>query len=132
VFFVGHLGGECRPKVFPIGKGNEGVVQDGKDNPRQTYSWALRGRDYKDGTNFIRTNKPDTQKGGNKPNHTNIIRRTPYSNDMRIRRLTPTECERLQGFPDGWTEGVSDTQRYKVLGNAVTVNVVQAIMEKLL
>jgi DNA (cytosine-5)-methyltransferase 1 len=54
------------------------------------------------------------------------------SSDMRIRRLTPIECERLQGFPDNWTEGVSDTQRYKCLGNAVTVNVIQAIMEKLL
>jgi DNA (cytosine-5)-methyltransferase 1 len=42
-----------------------------------------------------------------------------------IRRLTPTECERLQGFPDGWTEGVSDTQRYKCLGNAVTVSVIE-------
>jgi len=52
--------------------------------------------------------------------------------DRRIRRLTPIECERLQGFPDGWTEGVSDTQRYKTLGNAVTVNVIEAIMEKLL
>ena len=51
--------------------------------------------------------------------------------DMKIRRLTPKECERLQGFPDGWTEGVSDTQRYKTLGNAVTVNVVQAIINKL-
>ena len=51
--------------------------------------------------------------------------------NMRIRRLTPTECERLQGFPDGWTEGISDTQRYKCLGNAVTVNVIQAIMEGL-
>ena len=49
-----------------------------------------------------------------------------------IRRLTPTECERLQGFPDGWTEGVSDTQRYKVLGNAVSVPVVKAIAERLL
>ena len=48
-----------------------------------------------------------------------------------IRRLTPTECERLQGFPDGWTEGQSDTQRYKQLGNAVTVNVVKAVAEKL-
>jgi len=50
--------------------------------------------------------------------------------DTKIRRLTPTECERLQGFPDGWTEGVSDTQRYKALGNAVTVNVIKAIWEK--
>ena len=50
----------------------------------------------------------------------------------RIRRLTCVECERLQGFPDGWTEGLSDTQRYKCLGNAVTVNVIQAIIEKLI
>lgn len=49
-----------------------------------------------------------------------------------IRRLTPVECERLQGFPDGYTEGVSDTQRYKCLGNAVTVNVIKFFGEKLL
>ena len=54
------------------------------------------------------------------------------SSQGRIRRLTPIECERLQGFPDGWTEGISDTQRYKCLGNAVTVNVIQAIGESLL
>ena len=49
-----------------------------------------------------------------------------------IRRLTPKECERLQGFPDDWTNnGQSDTQRYKQLGNAVSVPVVQAIAEKI-
>ena len=48
-----------------------------------------------------------------------------------IRRLTPLEAERLQGFPDGWTEGISDTQRYKMLGNAVTVDVVEAVVKKL-
>lgn len=52
--------------------------------------------------------------------------------NSQIRRLTPVECERLQGFPDGWTEGVSDTQRYKQLGNAVTVNVIEAITKELL
>ena len=46
---------------------------------------------------------------------------------VRIRKLTPVECERLQGFPDNWTQGVSDTQRYKQCGNAVTVNVVEYI-----
>ena len=51
--------------------------------------------------------------------------------NTKIRRLTPTECERLQGFPDGWTEGISDSQRYKCLGNAVTVNVIKAIMDNL-
>ena len=55
---------------------------------------------------------------------------------MRVRRLTPTECERLQGYPDGWTkEGVdgpvSDSQRYKCLGNSVTTNVITAIMERI-
>jgi len=52
--------------------------------------------------------------------------------DSKIRRLTPKECERLQGFPDNWTEGVSDTQRYKQCGNAVTVNVVKEIIKKLI
>lgn len=47
---------------------------------------------------------------------------------VKIRRLTPVECERLQGFPDNWTQGISDTQRYKCLGNAVTVNVVNHIL----
>lgn len=51
--------------------------------------------------------------------------------DARIRKLTPVECERLQGFDDDWTAGVSDTQRYKQCGNAVTVNVVQVVAERL-
>jgi DNA (cytosine-5)-methyltransferase 1 len=54
-----------------------------------------------------------------------------YNTKMGIRRLTPIECERLQGFPDNWTVG-SDTQRYKQCGNAVTVNVIQAIAERLI
>jgi len=49
----------------------------------------------------------------------------------QIRRLTPIECERLQGFPDNWTAGVSDTQRYKCLGNAVTTNVITEIGKRL-
>ena len=51
--------------------------------------------------------------------------------ENKIRRLTPTECERLQGFPDGWTEGVSDSQRYKCLGNAVTTNVISWIIGRM-
>ncbi len=48
-----------------------------------------------------------------------------------VRRLMPIECERLQGFPDGWTEGQSDSQRYKQLGNAVAVPVVEWIGRRL-
>lgn len=44
--------------------------------------------------------------------------------DRRLRRLTPTECERLQTVPVGYTDGVSDTQRYRMLGNGWTVNVI--------
>ena len=49
-----------------------------------------------------------------------------------IRRLTPTECERLMGLPDGWTEGHSDSQRYKLCGNGVVVNVVEEIIKRLI
>jgi DNA (cytosine-5)-methyltransferase 3A len=45
-----------------------------------------------------------------------------------IRKLTPVECERLQSLPDNYTEGVSNTQRYKVLGNAFNVDVVAHIL----
>lgn len=45
-----------------------------------------------------------------------------------VRRLTPTECERLQGFPDGWTGEQADSNRYKQMGNAVAVPVVQWII----
>lgn len=49
---------------------------------------------------------------------------------QRIRRFSPVETERLQGFPDDWTVG-SDTQRYKQTGNAVTTNVVYAVAYRL-
>lgn len=50
-----------------------------------------------------------------------------------VRRLMPVECERLQGFPDGWTDiGQSDSQRYKQLGNAVCVPVAEWIANRIL
>ena len=48
-----------------------------------------------------------------------------------VRRLMPIECERLQGFPDGWTDGQSDSARYKQLGNAVAVPVVEWIGKRI-
>ena len=49
---------------------------------------------------------------------------------LLIRRLTPLECERLQGFPDGWTNipGASDSARYKALGNSVAIPCVEYVM----
>jgi DNA (cytosine-5)-methyltransferase 1 len=49
-----------------------------------------------------------------------------------VRRLTPLECERLQSFPDFWTEGFADSTRYRMLGNAVTVNVIEWIGNRIM
>ena len=57
----------------------------------------------------------------------------PIRNGLLIRRLTPLECERLQGFPDGWTDipGASDSARYKALGNSVAIPCVEFIMGRI-
>jgi len=108
VFIVGHLRGTGRQKVFPIGEGVEIDLYENRNKLSKQY------------TNTLRTN------------YSNGFANETYIEDIEIRRLTPTECERLQGFPDGWTEGVSDSQRYKCLGNAVTMNVVEEIGRKIL
>ena len=53
--------------------------------------------------------------------------------DYVVRRLTPTECERLQGFPTGWTDipGASDTARYKALGNSIALPQWQIIIDNM-
>jgi DNA (cytosine-5)-methyltransferase 1 len=48
-----------------------------------------------------------------------------------VRRLTPKECERLQGFPDDWTADQADSSRYKQCGNAVAVPVVEWIIKRM-
>lgn len=73
------------------------------------------------------------------------LRGNPYNNSdpsmevgmhvqsaMGVRRLTPTECERLQGFPDGWTDWQSDSARYRQLGNAVAVPVAEWIGRRIM
>ena len=57
----------------------------------------------------------------------------PIRNGLLIRRLTPLECERLQGFPDGWTDipNASDSARYKALGNSVAIPCVEFIMSRI-
>ena len=52
--------------------------------------------------------------------------------DLSYRKLTPIECERLQTLPDNYTEGVSNTQRYKMIGNGFTVDVIVHILKQLL
>jgi DNA (cytosine-5)-methyltransferase 1 len=112
VFIVGHTRGSTRPQVFPLG--GDAVYRPG--------SVALIDRSYPSRIREYRSVAPtirDYGSGGNK---------MPLVDGQR--RMTPLEFERLQGFPDSWTEGISDTQRYKCLGNAVTVNVVGAIVSR--
>lgn len=153
VFIVGHFGGEPRRKVFPIfGTDGEDIVQlnQPKHSNDRVYSdtgvsptlntmqggrrqpFVMKKIDRATQTFEIK----DTETAGALTSTMwkgiNALGRTGVKELPRIRRLTPLECERLQDFPDGWTEGLSDTQRYKTLGNAVTVNVVQAVITKLL
>jgi len=93
---------------------------------------TLSARDYKGATDLILW-EPRSQDGTPRIHESGIV---PTLNTAQgrqrqsmvgVRRLMPIECERLQGFPDGWTDGQSDTQRYKQLGNAVAVPVVEWI-----
>lgn len=54
-----------------------------------------------------------------------------FQDDLQYRKLTPTECEVLQTLPKGYTASISNTQRYKSLGNAFTVDVVAHILSHL-
>jgi DNA (cytosine-5)-methyltransferase 1 len=58
-------------------------------------------------------------------------RKTPTNDDF-LRRMTPLEWERLQGYPDSWTAGESNTARWKALGNTVTVNTIQAVAAQMI
>lgn len=68
------------------------------------------------------TNSPTLRTGGSG---------MAVSTSQVVRRLTPVECERLQGFPDDWTEGQADSNRYKQMGNAVAVPVVEWIISRM-
>ena len=151
IFIIGNLRGTSRPKVFPLGESRELSFTQRLDTTPSIS--ALTATDYKGASKQrpnlvvptlqeITKNVSDAQRvydpkgiaktlkglGGGLGAKTGMYK----TGDMKIRRLTPTECARLQGFPDDWHEGVSDTQAYKCYGNAVTVNVVQDIMERLL
>lgn len=157
IYFVGHIRGECRPKVFPV-RENGCIPNKSQAEAQKEGEWVrsknpqsancISARYYKDGSeNLIDTGLNQVGVIGKDSEATRVYdtncartikngggmgaKTGLYEVQSAIRRLTPTECERLQGFPDGWTEGQSDTQRYKQMGNAVSVPVVKSIMEKL-
>ena len=116
IYLVGHLAGRSEPGVFPIRE----VTEDSCKKTRNIYDYSrtiLRG--YKNSSStgsFIKTK------------------------DNKIRYLTEIECELLQGFSENWTQygdyngtikPIAKTQRYKLIGNAVTVDIVELIAKRL-
>ena len=162
VYIVGHLRGSSRPQIFPIGESQKvsdksrEEKRKGSGKVSSTITSNYKRGVHAMGESYIveKANLKELTKNmsmgyrvydssgvsttlralggglGAKTGLYQIVKRSGLNS--QIRRLTPTECERLQGFPDGWTDGISDTQRYKCLGNAVTTNVVCEIAKRLL
>jgi site-specific DNA-cytosine methylase len=94
------------------GDGNDNLIVADPIGTREQKTWTHEGSH-----NFRAHNLQQTEQG--------------------VRRLTPLECERLQGFPDGWTERtgagvlIADAHRYRMLGNAVATTVAQWLGHRL-
>lgn len=167
IIFVGHLRGTPRPQVFPIGldetetsgraKQTVGkyavpVLTPEREHKRQNGrrfkepedpSFTLTAQDRQGVALCSATAWKEIKFRDYAPTMTAANFKHPLAvttDGITIRKLTPTECERLQGFPDGWTKyGVmngevvemSDSRRYKALGNAVTTNVIEAVMRRI-
>jgi len=144
VFIIGHLRGQRRPEVFPI---RESSTRDNTSQSDDSISRTVSARFKKGVGNSesriidVLINVPQAQRIRNIQGLASTLQGLSggqgaktglYKINSDIRRLTPIECERLQGFPDNWTAGVSDTQRYKMLGNAVTTNVITYLGKRLL
>ena len=123
-------------KIKPIGSINN--FQSGKIKKVGNVSPAgHHGEDIFSTNRISKTLCSTDYKRGVKIIEDSNTKKVENTSDLKIRRLTPVECERLQGFPDNWTkygkdgELISDTQRYKCCGNAVTTNVIAAIIEEM-
>lgn len=163
VFIIGHLGNGCPAKVFPIREDEKAYYtppeREHKIQTSTDICPTITARYYKLGNSdqYIAIYDPYNKRlPADQKTCTTL--RTNYSNgnawivkwckypftlteninmdNIKIRKLTPLECFRLQGFPDDIVFkareiGISDTQLYKMAGNAVTVQVVQSIARKL-
>lgn len=142
VFLVGHAGGFPERPVFPLGV-NVGRKVDG-DPKRSRYGDRVFSGPIPDAGRFgcVRDRLNGTDVWSSRAIATTID--ANYSSGpgymgnrlsiaevkdgvLKARRLTPVEVERVMGFPDGWTAGVSDTQRYRQMGNAVVPSCVSAV-----
>ena len=158
IYLIGHLDGKSSPKVFPLResynvyneprKVKKEIYQDsyaatltakGQTNLTGSFIEVGTWRTFKDNFGFrkIRDNSCPTIPARQR---TDASGSPVIKSNNNIRKLTEIECERLQGFPDDWTKfgnydgeirEISRTQRYKLIGNAVTVKVVEEIARKI-
>lgn len=141
IYFVGYPRGKCRKQIFPI-RETEDIYNQESQSEKKTISPCLttRGAKARRNPDYLWVVSPkrfeNKRQNGSGFNDNNCFTLTTQdrhgifiNND--IRELTPTEWERLQGFPDGWTGGHSNVQRYKMLGNAVSVPVITEIINNI-
>lgn len=146
IFIVGLLGdsGESASKVLAIEEGRERFTRTGgKEESRvavgspkrtandlvHTFSKARRAQNVGDYETWVERDYTNTL---NLFDNATEVRATELViSQGRVRRLMPIEMERLQGFPDNWTDGQADSNRYKQMGNAVTVPVAEYIINRM-
>jgi DNA (cytosine-5)-methyltransferase 1 len=134
VFFDPHRSDGVRIQGDTINTLTSMMGTGGNNVPMVAYSMhgAMVGRNDNagpKGSGFFDENEPSYTLTASSQARHGVV--TIQENQSMVRRLTPVECERLQGFPDGWTEGQTDGHRYKQLGNAVAVPVVNWIISRL-
>jgi len=115
VFIVASRRGERHPSEVLFE--SEGVRRDSPPSRETTPAVAALTAH---GVGTCGADDNQAQAGHLIPDIANTLEPSP-----RVRKLMPLECERLQGFDDGWTDNLTDTRRYRALGNAVTVNVAE-------
>ena len=151
IYLIGHLAGRSVPGVFPIGKDDKLLEEKTrKENRKRTsiktsLARTITARYSKMGSydTYIVPKVAATLTGGGHSGglHSDMtVIRHKRGRNKGVRRLTEIECERLQGFPDNWTQygdyngtikPIARTQRYKLIGNAVTVDIVELIAKRL-
>ena len=137
IYLIGHLAGQSEPGVFPITEDDFFTTEKAQIQSQTPICTTLKASgSMRPEDTYIIPKEANTLTGGGKSGG--------LHSDMTViggvRRLTEIECERLQGFPDNYTQygnyngrirRISKTNRYKLIGNAVTVDIVELIAKRL-
>ena len=137
IYLIGHLAGRSEPRVFPITEDDFFTTEKAQIQSQTPICTTLKASgSMRPEDTYIIPKEANTLTGGGTSGG--------LHSDMTViggvRRLTEIECERLQGFPDNYTQygnyngrirRISKTNRYKLIGNAVTVDIVELIAKRL-